>query len=104
MADVLFWKEAEKDYKKLDGGLKQWLDAAKDRLEKRGSEIGKSLRNNSYSKLAGFEELKNNKIGIRLIFKPSTEGVIEIVEIVAIGSREEEKVFKIAEKKRTARE
>jgi predicted phage-related endonuclease len=26
MAKVFFWKEAEKDYKKLDGMLKQWVD------------------------------------------------------------------------------
>ena len=104
MADVFFWKEAEKDYKKLDGGLKQWVDADKERLEKRGSEIGKSLRNNSYSKLAGFKELKNDKMGVRLIYKPSSEGIIEIIEIVAIGTREEEKVFRTAEKRKSARE
>ncbi|MCA9766537.1 MAG: hypothetical protein KC455_08965 [Carnobacterium sp.] len=31
MAKVLFWKEAEKDYKKLEGILKQWLDTAEKR-------------------------------------------------------------------------
>lgn len=104
MAEVLFWKEAEKDYRKLDGSMKQWTDAAVDRLENRGSEIGKPLRNNAYSKLAGFKELKNDRIGIRLIFRPSSEGMIEIIEIVAIGTREEEKVFKTAEKRRSTRE
>lgn len=104
MAEVFFWKEAEKDYKKLDGSLKQWVDAATARLEQRGSEIGKALRKNSYSKLAGFKELKNDRIGIRLIFKPSSDGTIEIIEIVAIGTREEEKVFKTAEKRRTHRD
>lgn len=70
MAEVFFWKEAEKDCNKLDGSLKQWTDAAVDRFEKRGSEIGKPLRNNSYSRLGGFKELKNDKVGIGLIYKP----------------------------------
>lgn len=100
MADVYFWKEAEKDYKKLDGMLKKWIDAAEERLTLRGSEIGKDLGNNSYSKLAGFKELKNQKLGIRLIFKPTKDNQIEIIEIVAIGKREDEKVFTIAEKRR----
>ena len=100
MAKVFFWKEAEKDYKKLDGMLKQWVDAAGERLRIRGSEIGKDLGNTTYSKLAGFKELKNQKLGIRLIFKPTTDNQIEIIEIVAIGKREEEKVFLTAEKRR----
>jgi len=50
--------------------------------------------------IAGFKELKNQKLGIRLIFKPTTDNQIEIIEIVAIGKREEEKVFLTAEKRR----
>ena len=34
MAEVFFWKEAERDYKKLDGALKQWVNTAEDRLKK----------------------------------------------------------------------
>lgn len=92
MAQIYFWEEAEKDYKKLDGMLKQWVDAAEKRLQVRGSEIGKTLGNTNYSKLAGFKELKNQKLGIRLIFKPTIDGHIEIIEIVAIGKRDEEKL------------
>lgn len=33
MAEVFFWKDAERDYKKLDGALKQWTDAAEERLK-----------------------------------------------------------------------
>jgi mRNA interferase RelE/StbE len=100
MAEVYFWKEAQKDYGKLDGTLKQWVDAAERRLQERGSEIGKDLGNTNYSKLSGCKELKNQKFGIRLIFRPSAEGHIEIIEIVAIGKREDEKVFLTAEKRR----
>jgi mRNA interferase RelE/StbE len=34
MAKVLFWKEAEKEYKKLEGILKQWVDTAEKRRKK----------------------------------------------------------------------
>ncbi|MXQ51994.1 addiction module toxin RelE [Salinicoccus hispanicus] len=100
MREVYFWEEAQKDYKKLDGTMKKWVDAAEERLALRGSEIGKDLGNTHYSKLAGFKELKNQKIGIRLIFKASSEGNIEIIEIVAIGKREDEKIFHTAERRR----
>lgn len=100
MAEIFFWKEAEKDYKKLDGTLKRWTDSAVDRLKERGAEIGKDLGNTTYSKLAGFKELKNQRLGVRLIFKPTLDGTIEIIEIVAIGKREDKKIFHMAEKRR----
>ncbi|SLM84440.1 hypothetical protein FM121_00005 [Vagococcus fluvialis bH819] len=37
--------------------------------------------------------LKNQKLGICLIFKPPTDNQIEIIEIVTIGKREEKKYF-----------
>lgn len=80
--------------------MQQWVAASVARLEERGSEIGKPLRNNAYSKLAGFKDLKNSKLGIRLIFKPTIDNKIELIEIVAIGKRNKEKVFKVAEKRR----
>lgn len=72
--------------------LKKWVDAAGERLRIRDSEMEKDFGNTTYSKLAGFKELKNKKIGIRLIFKPTIDNQIEIIEIVAIDKREEEKV------------
>lgn len=80
--------------------LKLKVDAAEERLRNRGSEIGKDLGNTAYSKLAGFKELKDQKLGIRLIFKPTKDNPIEIIEIVVVGKREEEKVFLTDEKKR----
>lgn len=104
MAKVEFWEEAVKDYRRLDGNLKQWVDVAQKRLEERGSEIGKPLHNNSYSNLAGMKELKYDKLGIRLIFKVSQNDEIEIVEIIVIGARDEGKVFRTAETRRQKRE
>lgn len=104
MAKVYFWEEAKKDYQKLDGMLKQWVDTAEKRLEDRGSEIGKILENTNYAKIVGFKELKNQKLGIRLIFRPTTDEQIEIIEIAAIGKRDEEKVFITTEKRRKKRQ
>ncbi len=100
MAEVYFWKEAERDYKKLDGTLKQWVNAAEDRLKERGSEIGKDLGNTTYSKLAGFKERENQRLGIRLIFKPCKDGSIEIIASIAIGRRADDEIFFTAEKRR----
>lgn len=103
MVKVYFWEEAKKDYKKLDGSLKKWVDIAVDRLTVRGSEIGKDLGNTNYAKLSGYKELKNQKLGIRLIYKSTDEGKVEMIEIVTIGKREDEKVFVKAEKRRRKR-
>lgn len=100
MAIVHFWEEAIKDYQKLDGNTKQWVDVAVTRLEERGGKIGKSLGNTNYAQLSGFKELKQHKLGIRMIFKQLEDGAIEIIEIIAIGRRDSEQVFKIAEKRR----
>ena len=93
-------EEAQKDYDKSDGTVKKWVRAALKRLKEKGSDIGKPLGNTNYAKLAGFKELKNNKLGIRMIYKVSDNGKIEIIIIYAIGKREGEKVFKTVEKRR----
>ncbi|WP_413526662.1 hypothetical protein [Marinilactibacillus psychrotolerans] len=96
---VNFWKEAVKDYKKLDGATKKWVNLAIERLEEKGSSIGKKLGNTQYAKLVGFSELKNQRLGIRLIYRTKPDNKIEIIEIVIIGKREDEKVFITADKR-----
>lgn len=96
---VNFWKEAVKDYKKLDGATKKWVNLAIERLEEKGSSIGKKLGNTQYAKLVGFSELKNQRLGIRLIYRTKSDNKIEIIEIVIIGKREDEKVFITADKR-----
>lgn len=96
---VNFWKEAVKDYKKLDGATKKWVNLAIERLEEKGSSIGKKLGNTQYAKLVGFSELKNQRLGIRLIYRTKPDNKIEIIEIVIIGKREDEKVVITADKR-----
>jgi len=103
MAKLYAWSEAVEDFEKLDGNQKLWVESARDRLEQRGAEIGKDLGNLNYAKLAGFKELKNNKLGLRLIFLPKEKGTIEIIEIAGIGKRADEEIFKIVEKRRKKR-
>lgn len=93
-------EEARKDYEKSDGTVQKWVKAAFKRLIEKGAAIGKPLGNTKYAKLAGFKELKNNKLGIRMIYKISDNGDIVIITIYAIGKREDEKVFKSVEKRR----
>ena len=86
--------EAAKEYRKLDGHVKKLVNAGLKKLETRADEIGKALEGD----LSGCKELKYRKDGIRVIFRIAG-GVIEIVEIIAIGNRSEGEVFKAAEKR-----
>ena len=86
--------EAAKEYRKLDGSVKKLVNVGLRKLETRADEIGKPLD----GELRGCKELKYRKDGIRVIFR-LTDGVIEIVEIIAIGNRSEGEVFKAAGKR-----
>lgn len=103
MAKLYAWIEAVEDFEKLDGSQKLWVQDVRDRLEQRGSEIGKDLGNRDYAKLAGFKEVKNQKLGLRLIFIVKGNKDIEIIEIAGVGSRADEEIFKIVEKRRKKR-
>lgn len=56
-------------------------------------------RSFTHLSLVGFSELKNQRLGIRLIYRATPDNKIEIIEIVVIGKREAEKVFIIADKR-----
>ncbi|MFL2098015.1 hypothetical protein ACEN4B_06350 [Marinilactibacillus psychrotolerans] len=43
--------------------------------------------------------MKNQRLGICLIYRATPDNKIEIIEIVVIGKREAEKVFIIADKR-----
>lgn len=95
---VRFYNEdALKEYRKLDGSVKKLVDVGLRKLEVRADEIGKPLE----GPLRGCKELKYRKDGVRVVFRIAG-GVIEIVDIIAIGSRADGEVFKTAEKRLTA--
>ncbi|MTD31736.1 type II toxin-antitoxin system RelE/ParE family toxin [Planomicrobium sp. YIM 101495] len=89
----LEWTQYSKeDYDQLDGSQKIFVNKALDRIKLRGMEAGQSLHGN----LAQCNKLKNKKMGLRIIFREA-EGTIQVIQIVAIGKRDKEKIYKMAE-------
>lgn len=91
----LEWTQYSKDdYEQLDGSQKIFVDKALDRIKLRGMEAGQPLHGN----LAKCNKLKNKKMGLRIIFREA-EGTIQMIQIVAIGKRDKEKIYKLAEER-----
>lgn len=85
---------AEKELLKLDGVQRILVRKGLRRLEERASEIGKPLS----GPLAGCRELKFRADNLRVIYR-IRNGEVEIVEIIAIGPRDGNKVFITAQKR-----
>jgi len=49
-----------------------------------------------HGSLAQCNKLKNNKMGLRVIFR-EVHGKVEVIQIVVIGKRDKKTVYKIAE-------
>lgn len=85
---------AEKELLKLDGVQRILVRKGLRRLEERASEIGKPLS----GPLAGCREIKFRADNLRVIYR-IRNGEVEIVEIIAIGPRDSNKVFITAQKR-----
>lgn len=85
---------SKEDYEQLDGSQKIFVNKALDRIKLRGMEAGQSLHGN----LVQCNKLKNKKMGLRIIFR-EVEGTIQVIQIVAIGKRDKEKIYKMAEER-----
>lgn len=90
---IVFIEEALKEYKKLDGSTKKFVNVAISKIEQKALDIGEELHNTNDSKLAGCRRIKLRKIGIRIVYRVIDEKV-EIAEIIAIGKREDSRVYK----------
>ena len=89
----LEWTEYSKaDYHSLDGSQLVFVNKALDRIRLLGMAAGAPLAGN----LVGCRKLKHRKLGLRIVFCQSEKG-IQIVQIVAIGSRSNAGVYKQAE-------
>ena len=87
------WTEYSKDdYVKLDGSQKVFVDKALNRIKLRGMDAGQPL----HGALAQCNKLKNKKMGLRVIFR-EVHGKLEVIQVVVIGKRDKETVYKIAE-------
>lgn len=96
--DVVFIQEAKEDYQKLDGSVKRFVDIAIAKMELRADELGEELTKKQQSNLIGCRKIKFKKIGIRIVYRIVADKA-EIAEIIAIGKREENEVYKNAVKR-----
>jgi mRNA interferase RelE/StbE len=92
----LEWTEhSKKDYESLDGSQMVFVDKALARIRKMGMEAGTPLTGS----LVGCRKLKHKKLGLRVVFQQSEQG-IRVIQIVAIGARSDSAVYKQAERRR----
>ena len=91
---IEFIPEAEKDFEALDGSIRKEVAKKIDALAENPF-LGKPLRKKYGVDLTGFHKLyvakKKYRIVCRLIGK-----YIEVIEIVGIGKRDKEEVYKLA--------
>lgn len=87
------WTEySKKDYDNLDGSQKVFVDKALNRIKLHGMDAGQPL----HGALSQCNKLKNRKMGLRIIFR-EVQGKFEVIQIVVIGKRDKNAVYKIAE-------
>lgn len=92
---LYFWDEAKNDLAVLDGHQKKFVYKALQRIETNGASIGEALSRKRNIDLTGYRKVKLKSIGIRIIYKVLNDK-IEVAEIIAIGNRADEEVYKEA--------
>lgn len=94
MYELQFTEYSQEELNRLDGSKKEFVYKALQRIKARGMQAGQSLSGD----LKQCRKLKNNKLGLRIVFREA-KGKIEVIEIVAIGSRSDKEVYKDAIKR-----
>lgn len=94
MYELEFLPEAKVEKDQLDGSQLVFVEKGLDRIKILGMKAGQPL----HGKLAGCKKLKNKRLGLRIVFRPSPNG-IEIIQIIAIGKRDKLAVYRDAEKR-----
>ncbi len=79
-----FTELSQADYRKLDGSQKKQILKSLAKIEEGGMSVGQPL----HGKLWDCRKLKHKRMGLRVIFRQSAQG-IEIIEIVVVGKRED---------------
>lgn len=87
-----------KEYRRLDGSIKKLVNVAFRKLEERADELGEELFDKKETKLLGCRKIKFRKHGIRIVYR-IIKGKVEIVQVIAIGKRGVDEVYKIASKR-----
>ncbi len=93
MFELSWFDAAKEEYDKLDGSQKIQVNKGLQRIKERGMDAGKHLEKKRYD-LSMCREIKMRRLGLRIVFNRSAEG-IEIIDII-IGKRSDDEVFKLA--------
>lgn len=90
--DLDFFKEAQKEFDRLDGSQKIFVNKALQRIRNQGMQAGVPLS----GALEGCNKLKHRKLGLRIVFRQAHDQV-QIIQIIAIGKRDSFEVYRDAE-------
>lgn len=90
-----FWEDAKTDWSALDGHQKKFVAKALQKIEENADGIGEVLSKKRHIDLTGYRKVKLKAVGIRIVYKVLNDK-IEVAEIVAIGNRADEEVYKEA--------
>jgi mRNA interferase RelE/StbE len=96
--EITFIPKAAKEYRKIDGSVKKLVDVALKKMIDRADDLGEELVNKSGTKLHGCRKIKFRNAGIRIVYRIIGDRA-EIVEIIAIGKREDSEVYELAHKR-----
>ncbi len=86
-----FTEFSKSDYDRLDGSQRKQILKSITKIEEQGMNAGQAL----HGRLWDCRKLKHQRLGLRVIFRGSSQG-IEIIEIVVIGKREDDEVYETA--------
>lgn len=93
--NLIFWEEAKVEWFNLDGHQKKFVSKALQRIEENGADIGDALGKKRNIDLTGYRKVKLRKLGIRIVYRV-VDSTIEVTEIIAIGDRKDEEVYREA--------
>lgn len=98
---IEYGKEAWRDLKRLDRYNQTIILKAIDKVAQRPlpppEGIGKPLGNHASSRLSGYYKIKLKDLGYRVVYQLVREG--EIMRIIVISVRDDEEVYKEAERR-----
>ncbi|MFP4180385.1 MAG: type II toxin-antitoxin system RelE family toxin, partial [Spirochaetaceae bacterium] len=97
---VVLIPEAQKDYKKLDGSIKKYVNKKIDELADNPF-LGEQLGNKFNIDLTGFFKIYIAKKSYRIVYRLISPSQIEIIEIWGIGKRSKEEIYRIIGKRLT---
>ena len=90
---IEFHPEAVKDFDRLDGSVRKEVAKKIDGLSENPF-LGKPLGNKMGLDLTGFFKLYVSKKKIRIVYRLLRD-YLEVIEIIGIGKREKEEVYKL---------